>query len=563
MTIRRVPRAAWIPWILLLASCGGGGGGSGDTSTSSRAVSSSVAGTAGPVVRAPGDAGPDPLFPLQWYLKNTGQRGANNYVATAGEDINVEPVWAACADAATCRGEGIAIAVVDSGLEIAHKDLQANMSTTLNHRVYARGAAPVNGDPTPPRGSGSEPSLAHGTMVAGIIAARDANGIGGLGVAPRASLVAYRLAGVGASAADAAEAMAYQAPAIAVSNNSYGPLDDTGQAVGAPTLWQTAVNEGLATGRGGRGTIYVWANGNGGETVDLSTYDGKASYRGVIAVGAVDAQGKRVSYSERGANMWVSAPAGRFCSRDLTIVTTDLSGDRGENAGGAANDLADGDFTQCMNGTSAAAPVVSGVVALMLQANPALSWRDVRAILANTARQNDPANAGWKKNAAGHAINDAYGFGVVNAAAAVTAARGWTSLPPQLPPVSVTQPVNRPIPDNNTAGIVSDIPVAGSGIRSIEWVDVSVSAGDHPYSADLEIVLTAPSGTQSILAETHVCFTEYPTQARSCAPYDNWRFGIARHLDEPADGVWRLEVRDKATGDVGTFQSWQLTIYGH
>jgi subtilisin-like proprotein convertase family protein len=443
---------------------------------------------------------------------------------------------------------------VDRAVEIRHQDLQQNRSASLSGRVYTQPGGPANGDPTPTQ---TDADNAHGTAVAGIAVARDNNSVGGRGVAPRASLVGYALLQASTSSNEA-DAMAFQAPAIGVSNNSWGPPDGTGLLTDSTSLWRDAVDFGLATGRGGLGTIYVWAAGNGygSPTRDLSTYDGYASYRGVIAVGAVTAQGRQPSYSEAGANVWISAPGGDPCGAGLGITTTDLSGASGFNTGAETDETADINYTQCMDGTSAAVPSVSGVAALVLQANPGLDWRDVRGVLAQSARRNDPGNPSWKTNGAGRRFSDAYGFGMADAAAAVGLARTWTRLPAQVRFGSPSQAVNQAIPDNNPTGVASTLTVAGSGISRLEWVDLSFSAADHPYSGDLRVVLTSPSGTEQVLAEQHSC-------SGRCTPYSSWRFGIAHYLDEPADGVWKISVQDLAAVDTGTFQSWQLTLYGH
>jgi kexin len=535
---------------LMLAACGGGGG---DTAAATPAPPATPPAAAAPP-DSPVQTGPDPLYSQQWHLKNTGQRSLGGALATAGEDLDVEPVWASCGDSGACRGEGVTIAVVDRSVEIRHQDLQQNRSGTLSGRVYSQTGAPANGDPTPTR---TDAENAHGTAVAGIAVARDDNGVGGRGVAPRASMVGYALLQASTSSNEA-DAMTFQAPGIAVSNNSWGPPDGTGLLSDSTSLWRDAVDFGLATGRGGLGTIYVWAAGNGNDsrTRDLSTYDGYASYRGVIAVGAVTAQGRQPSYSESGANVWIIAPGGEPCGVNLAITTTDLSGAGGFNTGAEAGELANTSYTQCMDGTSAAVPMVSGVAALVLQANPGLGWRDVRGVLAQSARRNDPANASWKTNAAGRRFSDAYGFGVADAAAAVGLARTWARLPAQVSFSSPSQAVNQAIPDNNPSGVASTLTVAGSGISRIEWVDLTFSAANHPYSGDLRIVLTSPGGTEQVLAEQHSC-------SGRCTPYNSWRFGIAHYLDEPADGVWKISVQDLADLDTGTFQSWQLTVYGH
>lgn len=550
----------WITPVLalsLLAACGGGGGSDNPAPPGAAPVAPAAAGPGSDSEAAGGNqpaAQPDPLYASQWHLNNTGQAGDAGPAATAGQDVNVEPVWNGCNDNGSCKGEGVAIAVVDRGVEIAHRDLQPNVSTALASRVYSLTAAPANGDPTPAQ---TDRENAHGTAVAGIVAARDNNGLGGRGVAPRAAITAYALLQASTSSNEA-DAMAFQARDVAVSNNSWGPADGNGQLSESNSLWRDAIEFGLASGRNGLGTIYVWAAGNGHTSGfnERSTYDGYASYRGVIAVGALNAQGRRASYSEPGANVWISAPGGEQCAGDLSIITTDLSGAEGYNTGAGASELGDVDYTRCMNGTSAAVPSVSGVMALMLQANPALGWRDARAALARSARQTDPADASWKTNGAGRRISEVYGFGAVDAKSAVDAARGWVNLPPQRVYRSPSQAVNLPIPDNAPTGVASTLTVAGSNITRIEWVDLVFSAASHPYSGDLRIVLTSPSGTELVLADTHFCDGR-------CVPHDGWRFGIAHLLDEAADGVWKISVKDGAVDDVGNVDSWQLTVYGH
>ena len=539
----------------MLAACGGSGSDSRATDPAANAATDTSMTTipvAAPPQATP-QTGPDPLYVQQWHLKNTGQQSSDGAVATPGEDIDVEPVWSSCRDSNGCRGEGVTIAVVDRGVEIRHQDLQQNMSSTLSSRVYSQSGAPANGDPTPTQ---ADPD-AHGTAVAGIAAARDNNAVGGSGVASRASLVGYALLQASTSSNEA-DAMTFQAPGIGVSNNSWGPPDGTGLLTDSNSLWRDAVDFGLATGRGGLGTIYVWAAGNGydSQTSDLSTYDGYASYRGVVAVGAVTAQGRHPSYSEPGANVWISAPGGQPCGTSLGITTTDLSDAGGFNTGAEAGELANTNYTQCMDGTSAAVPSVSGMAALVLQANPGLGWRDLRGVLAQSARRNDPSNASWKTNGAGHWFSDFYGFGMADAAAAVALARNWTKLPAQARFSSPVQAVNRAILDNNPTGVASTLTVAGSGIGRLEWVDLIFSAANHPYAGDLRIVLTSPSGTEQVLTEQHSC-------SGRCLPLNGWRFGIAHYLDEPADGEWKISVQDLAAVDTGTFQSWQLTLYGH
>lgn len=490
----------------------------------------------------------DPLYGDQWHLKNTGQAGG-----TPGEDINVEPVWT------SYKGEGERIVFVDDGLELAHEDLQYNVAAGQSYDY-------IDHDTNPDSGVHD-----HGTSVAGLAGARDLNGVGVRGVAPRAWLAGYNLLQKDTSVNEA-DAMTRNAPSVDVSSNSWGAPDKTGQLYPSVATWRNAVNTGLATGRGGLGTIYVWAAGNGDtgfcpfDCVDNSNYDGQSNYRGVIAVAAVNDHGVKSSYSERGANLWVSAPGGEFCDTHA-ITTADRTGAAGSNDNGmnieGYVDYPDSNYTKCFNGTSGATPQVSGVVALMLQANPNLGWRDVRLILAQTARKNDPSNSEWMTNGAGYNINHNYGFGVVDAQAAVAAAQAWTNVGPLVTNSPTSSSPNLAIPDHDLTGVSNTISVSGSGISNIEFVEVTFSASDHTYFGDLWITLThVTTGTQSILAETHQCQDENENP-KTCSPsYNGWVFGDARHLGESADGNWTLTVRDLAAANTGTFQSWGLTFYG-
>ena len=493
---------------IALVSCGGGGGGGSSSSAPSVPAS------------------PDPLYVDQWHLNNTGQKGGK-----VGEDINVETVWL------TRKGSNIRIAVVDDGMDVAHEDLSANVvAGSINYLTL--GTNPTGGS--------------HGTNVAGIVAARD-NTVGGLGVAPRASLVAYNML-QNSTASTQADAMTRGSPNIHINTNSWGPTDGNGTLDAPAGTWYTAINTGLSSGRGGLGTIYTWAAGNGAPR-DNSNYDGLANYHGVIAVAAVNDQGEKASYSEEGANLWISAPGGVSCSTHA-ITTTDGSGNSGYNpTSTGATDYANKNYTKCMNGTSAAAPIVAGVVALMLEAKPTLGWRDVRLILAESARKNHPTDLGWTLSSTTPAynFNHKYGFGVVNAAAAVARSLTWTNVGAELSYTTALAAPAIPIPDNNTTGVSNQITVTGSGISKIEFIRITFTA-THAYSGDLEITLTSPAGKVSQLSARHGC--------APCTAYNSWEFGSARHLGESANGIWTLTVKDLAAVDTGTFQSWGLNFFG-
>jgi subtilisin-like proprotein convertase family protein len=187
----------------------------------------------------------------------------------------------------------------------------------------------------------------------------------------------------------------------------------------------------------------------------------------------------------------------------------------------------------------------------MLQANPNITWRDVRLILAGTAKKNDPTESEWTTNGAGYHINHKYGFGRIDAYAAVNKAVTWKNVGPEMSIVASRSPY-LPIPDNDSTG-VSDTIIIDKNI-SIEFLEINFTAANHTYWGDLQIELTSPSGTKSILAENH--------NGNRINRYNNWIFGSVRQLGEYSNGTWKLTVKDMWRGDNGTFQKWGLRIYG-
>ena len=467
----------------------------------------------------------DPLYACQWHL-NSGD--------SAGMDINVESVWVE-----DITGAGVNVAVVDYTIDYSHDDLSPNINTALNHDYGGRGNT-------------YRPAEHHGTWVAGVLAARD-NTIGVRGVAPRATIYGHNILADGyvyVTDVNEADAMARNRVATAVSNNSWGPVD--GYAFDhAPAMWEIAIDSGVTQGYDGKGVFYAWAGGNGHRVEDSSNFDEYANYYGVTAVCAVDDDGIRSAYSEQGANLWVCAPSH---DDDRGIVTTENS-DR---------------YTNTFGGTSSATPKVSGVAALLRHANPDLTWRDLKLILAASARQNDASNAGWEEGARKYGstddsdryhFNHEYGFGVVDAAAAVALARDWRNLPEFKNASSASGTLNRTIPDNTASGITSSLSL-DTEIDFTEFVEVNVTI-DHTLWRDLRIELVSPAGTVSTLA-TPVDPIRIPFRPpHSTVSPGTFRFGSAKHLGEDPDGAWTLRVADELASDQGTLTSWSIKVYGH
>jgi subtilisin-like proprotein convertase family protein len=474
----------------------------------------------------------DPLFPQQWHLQNTGQGGG-----VAGNDANLVPAWDVLDSTnQPVRGNGVTIGIVDDGLQLTHPDLAPNYDAADSWDFDFN-----DPDPSPDVPNGDW----HGTSVAGVAGARGDNSEGVSGAAPRASLAGLRLLGANVNFTDTEEgaALSYHPNTVDIYSNSWGPADiGTLGSIGPQAL--SAIANGYTTGRNGKGNIYTWAAGNGLQNHDNVNYDPYANSRYVIAVGAITDAGTQAYYSEPGAPMLVTA----YSSGGMTdIVTTDVSG--ADGYGGEA----DLNYTNGFGGTSSATPLVSGIVALMLDANPNLTVRDVQNILVRTARKNNPADLGWTNNAAGFHINDKYGFGAIDALPAVNMAKTWTPVAPEISATVGPVNVNANIPDNNATGVTSTVVVPASQNVQIEHVEVVFNA-QHTYRGDLRVVLTSPSGTQSVLADQRL--------EDSDDNYTGWVFSTVRDWGETSQGQWTIKVSDLFSADVGVFQDWSLRFYG-
>lgn len=467
----------------------------------------------------------DPLFAYnaanpgyQWHLNNTGQNGA-----VSGIDLNVVTTWD------RYRGSGIRIGILDDGLEVSHPDLAANADTD-NDWDFNEG----DEDPSPTFGD------SHGTACAGVAAAKGNNHLGVSGVAPEAMLIGMRLIAAPTTDDVEADAFAFKKDIIEIKSNSWGPSDNAYGASGPGPLSKAALIDAATTGRGGKGTVFLWAGGNGNANGDDSNYDGWAASPYAIAVGAIGDDGESVWYGEPGANILICAPSN---GGQQSITTTDHSGATGYSSG---------DYTSTFGGTSSATPAVAGVVALMLQANPNLTYRDVQEILMRTATKNDPNNGGWVTNGAGFDFHHQYGSGLVDADAATSLAATWTNLDPRQTRTNIATGLPLSIPDGSNAGLTKTFTVGNTDNLRLEHVTVSVKA-THPYRGQLEWWLTSPSGVRSRLARS---------RGNDTGANLEWTFMSTHFWGERCEGDWKLQVYDTNLADAGTLDEATITFYG-
>lgn len=555
----------------------------------------------------------DPLAGIQWHLLNTGQAVQGDTRPVAGNDLNVDGLFRN-----GIRGEGVIIGIVDDGLQIAHPDLAANVAA-----VAGKNFANNSNNPSP-----SAPDVDnHGTMVGGIAGAVGANGVGVRGVAPAATLKGFNVLASDASGSQTAN-IEYswwdgaEAADVQVFNNSWGA------GPGNPNLPFAfsendirAYEQALSGTRGGSGGIYVKSAGNNfnnasiSQTQDVCTTDTKNRGTGcvpagrdprnnlfnVITVGAVRADGVRSSYSSTGAALWVSAFGGEYgwqrqvvpgqpaVRYDPAIVTTDVTGcAQGSNKNTSLRNTLDGNqsavdstcnYSAKMNGTSASAPMVSGVAALVLETNPNLTYRDVKYILATTATRNHPNQPavtladgrtlvpGWTVNAANRAYSNWYGFGVVNAARAVQVAENFQSLGPLVD--SGWRNTTRRVAIGNTSAAAARLTVQLANVaRNVESVQLGFRV-NHSNTRQLQFVLVSPSGTRSVVQPA---FTSIGSGLSGSVAiqrnFTNWDLLSSNaFLDETGNGTWTLEVTDMGqsanAASRGSLEFFKIRVLGH
>lgn len=486
----------------------------------------------------------DPLFEEQWHFDST----------------NILDAWYDQRAPGAFRPDlsNISVIVVDDGVDEDHPDLDVTVAIgwtadSLGTLVLQSQLAQVDRQ--------------HGTACTGIIAAIADNGIGTCGSAPGVNVSsAALLNGLYSQVWEDAEAesILYFENAD-IHTNSWGPIDNLYPA-GAEMSpsYREALLIAQTTGRNGKGKIVLFAAGNGGR-IDNSNHDCYTAHRFTIAVGAVNDLGVLTYYSEPGANILIVASSGGAYGRQ-GITTTDISGSDGYTGT---------DHTSGFSGTSAATPLAAGIVALMLAARPELTWRDVQAVLALSAQKNDETDVAWSQNAADLWVHPFYGFGLIDAAAAVQLATTWTLLQDE---VSIE---NRPF-DNALPNGTTQIPDDGTpwighvyineSLR-LETVEIFVDV-NHDWMGDLMITLISPGGTRSALNSLFAAkvYTPDPDPSNPCGNYETLpcsyvpmtprNMSSVRYRNELSKGWWVLEIRDVTPTRSGYVTAPTLTLHG-
>lgn len=458
----------------------------------------------------------DPIFQEQWHLHNT---------VELGHDINVTGVWQQ-----GITGKNSTVCIVDDGLDMDSDDLKDN--------YFAEGSYDFNDQVDAPKPRLSDDK--HGTRCAGEVAAVR-NNVCGVGVAYDGKVSGCRILSKVISDADEAIAMNYKYQQNLIYSCSWGPPDD-GRSMEQPgIIIRRAMLNGIQKGRDGKGSIFVFAIGNGAANDDNCNFDGYTNSIYSVSVGGIDRKGLHPYYSEK-------------CSAQLVVTYSSGSGD--------AIHTTDVGKDLCYvshGGTSAAGPLVAGIYALMLEVNPNLTWRDIQWLTVITAVQLDQESDYQTNEAMGKEFSHQFGYGKADAYALVEAAKTWKNVKPQAWFYSPWLHVNHPIPQGER-GLASSFEVTekmlkDANLERVEHVTVTMNV-EHTRRGDLSVELKSPSGMVSHIA-TH------RRNDDANAGYVDWTFMSVAHWGESGIGKWTVIVKDtKVNEHSGTFTDWHLKLWG-
>jgi kexin len=457
----------------------------------------------------------DPTFPEQWHLFN---------VKSPGNDINVTDVWLQ-----GITGKNVTACIVDDGLDMDSEDLKDNF--------FAAGSYDFNDHVDLPRPMLSDDR--HGTRCAGEIAAGKNNACG-LGIAYDAKISGVRILSGEITDIDEALAINYEQQKNDIYSCSWGPPDDGKTMEGPHILIKRAMITAIQEGRGGLGSIYVFAAGNGANADDNCNFDGYTNSIYSITVGAIDNHNVHPYYSEA-------------CSAQLVVTYSSGGGDAIHTTDVGANKCTSGH-----GGTSAAGPIGVGTFALALQARPELTWRDMQWLAVMTAVPFDQPSD-WTKAATGRMFSHQFGYGKLDAWALVEAAKTWKLVKPQAWFWSPWMHVKKAIPEGDK-GLTSSFEVTADMLKEanferVEHITLTMNI-EHQRRGDLMVDLISPDGMVSHLSTAR----RDDDVARG---YLDWTFMSVAHFGEKGIGEWKVIVKDiKENGKTGNFTDWKLRLWG-
>uniref|UniRef100_A0A4W5LEB2 Proprotein convertase subtilisin/kexin type 5b n=1 Tax=Hucho hucho TaxID=62062 RepID=A0A4W5LEB2_9TELE len=438
----------------------------------------------------------------------------NDDIHNCQSDMNIVGAWKR-----GYTGKDVVITILDDGIERNHPDLIQNYDNQASYDVNGNDMDPM------PRYDASNENK-HGTRCAGEVAASANNSHCTVGIAYNARIGGVRMLDGDVTDMVEAKSLSLQPQHIDIYSASWGPDDDGKTVDGPASLARQAFENGIRMGRKGRGSIFVWASGNGGRSRDHCSCDGYTNSIYTISISSTAESGRKPWYLEE-------------CSSTLTTTYSS-----GENYDRKIVSLLCIFGHQCVS-----------VVFCDLSPSPLLSWRDVQHIIVKTSRAGHLNAPDWKTNAAGYNVSHLYGFGLMDAEAMVKEAERWKQVPAQHICVESADRQIRYYTTNATGCIDN----SNHHVIYLEHVVVRITI-THPRRGDLSINLTSPSGTKSQLLGNRLF-------DHSMEGFKNWEFMTTHCWGEKAAGDWILEIHDspsqlRSQKVPGKLKEWSLVLYG-
>ncbi|XP_071484758.1 neuroendocrine convertase 2-like [Diadema antillarum] len=471
----------------------------------------------------------DPLLSKQWYLKNVGQANGR-----PGLDLNVEEAWKA-----GYTGKGVTIAIMDDGIDYLHPDLAPNFNANASYDFSSN-------DPLPYPRYTDDWFNSHGTRCAGEVSGVANNGVCGVGIAYNSKIAGIRMLDQ-PYMTDIIEAssMSHLPQEVDIYSASWGPQDNGRTVDGPRDFTLDAIANGVNNGRGGKGSIYVWASGDGGPMDDCNC-DGYASSMWTVSINSAINDGRTALYDESCSSTLASTFSnGRNQHPEAGVATTDLYGN----------------CTLQHSGTSAAAPEAAGVFALALEANPELTWRDIQHLTVLTSHKNQlyDENYKWQCNGVGLEFNHLFGFGVLDAGAMVKLAEKWETVPERFHCTGAHWNGSSTVRagDKLVLKLNTDACDGQKGfVRYLEHTQAIITLNSS-RRGDVTLNLTSPMGTRSILLSTR------PEDDDDKDGFQHWPFMTTHTWGEDPRGEWILEVAMvPGSPHAATLTEWSLVLHG-
>ncbi|XP_063170375.1 furin [Candoia aspera] len=458
----------------------------------------------------------DPKFPQQWYLSNSNQR-----------DLNVQEAWKQ-----GYTGRGVVVSILDDGIEKNHPDLEANYDPAASFDVNDQ-------DPDPQPRYTQMNDNRHGTRCAGEVAAVANNGICGVGVAYNAKIGGVRMLDGEVTDAVEARSLGLNPDHIHIYSASWGPEDDGKTVDGPAHLAEEAFHRGVSQGRNGLGSIFVWASGNGGREHDSCNCDGYTNSIYTLSISSTTQYGNVPWYSEA-CSSTLATTYSSGSQNEKQIVTTDLWQK----------------CTESHTGTSASAPLAAGIIALALEANKNLTWRDMQHLVVRTSKPAHLNTNDWATNGVGRKVSHSYGYGLLDAGAMVALAKNWTSVGPQRK--CIIDILTEPKDIGKHLEVRQKVDACwgkASYVAQLEHVQARLTLS-YNRRGDLAIHLVSPAGTRSTLLAAR-------PRDYSADGFNDWAFMTTHSWDEDPAGEWVLEIENTSeANNYGTLTKFVLVLYG-